>query len=90
MSDTKELIERLQAFVALDGGDLAVVEQAADTIARLEAERDAARADAERYRWLRSRFDELRDGWALEVCVDGAPSLETLEDAIDAAMGKQQ
>ena len=60
----------------------------AATIERLTAERDAARANAKRYEWLKSRFDELRDGWALEVCVEGAPSLETLDDAIDAAIGR--
>jgi len=60
----------------------------------LRAERDALRADAERYRWLRQgdndeqvmRFHE----WATEVCVDPTPMylprLERLDKLIDAAM----
>ena len=46
MSDTKELIERLRS--AAWGGlvDVPICDEAADTIARLEAERDAARREA--------------------------------------------
>ena len=49
-----DLVARLRSHVACEGGDLADVEQAADELARLRAEVEALRADAERYRWLRA------------------------------------
>lgn len=45
--------------------------------------------DAERLQWLLGQADEAANGWAIVVRVGGAPSLETLRDAIDAAMGEQ-
>ena len=51
------------------------------------AERDALRADAERYRWLRGGFEETRFGWRIDLGIRGAPSLESLDDCIDAARG---
>ena len=80
MSDTKELIERLQAFVALDGGDLAVVEQAADTIARLEAERDAARREA------MEEAAQICEQSPTPGCVEVDDVRQSLADAIRAAM----
>jgi hypothetical protein len=96
------LIQRLRDGAApLDDPNLN--DEAADTIERLTAELAAARetarrlmeaervlqADAERYRWLAGMFEERRDGWWLDATkIDGAPSLETLDDAIDAAIGE--
>ena len=66
-------------------------EQDADEIERLRAERDALRADALRYRWLRDSHPA--DG-TLWVAFDIPPRvrsrrLESLDAAIDAAMASQ-
>lgn len=53
-----------------------------------EAERDALRADAERYRWLRERLTHqhrgLHFGWTLDDLLSG----DDPDEAIDAARGK--
>jgi hypothetical protein len=49
----------------------------------LEAERDAARADAERYRWIRSQGCS----WETEAFISGL-SPEQYDAAIDAARSK--
>ncbi len=54
-------------------------------IAELEGEVAAVREDAERYRWLASRAKEFPEGWYFAEYFAGAPSLETLNDVIDAA-----
>lgn len=65
-------------------------EQFAHDTGAMLAKRDQqlaeAQQDAERYRWLAKGADEGDGGWLIEVFVDGAPSLETLDAAIDAAM----
>jgi hypothetical protein len=63
-------------------------------IAELEAERDAARADAERYRWLRSAEVGPSSIWEL-LSDDCHPPIMTLkcgaelDAAIDAARSKE-
>jgi len=46
---------------------------------------DANEKDAERYRWIVATATEHYDGWAIKVVVRGAPSIETIHAAIDAA-----
>ena len=53
----------------------------------LERENAALLKDAARYRWLKAHFIEYDNRWAIHETVWGAPSLETLDAAIDAAMG---
>jgi hypothetical protein len=53
--------------------------------AELEAERDAARADAERYRWLKTQPQR----WMLEYMKRSRPLGRTLDAAIDAARSKE-
>jgi hypothetical protein len=67
---------------------------AADELDRLQAENEALRKDAERYRWLRNGYDHCDDGlpyavrhaqndwgkWVTPVIVD-----EALDAAIDTA-----
>ena len=58
----------------------------ADGVAALTAERDALRADAERYRWLR----DIHNADVMVVIVNIGPEceqvhFEQLDDAIDAA-----
>lgn len=66
-------------------------------VAELEAERDAARADAERYRWLR---DSAAGQWEHPIVVSqkrqgdrmqyvGPLGFKELDAAIDAARGKE-
>jgi argininosuccinate synthase len=84
-----DLIQRLREWASepacYEVPPPSLLHEAADTIARLTAERDAARA---RYQWLLNQAKEVRDGWTLGLFFDGAPSLETLDDAIDAAIGE--
>lgn len=67
-------------------------QELAELWALLRAERDgnaALRKDAERYRWLAAMFEERRNGWWIDAThFEGAPSLETLDDTIDAAMAR--
>ncbi len=78
--DIRALVERLRPF------SFAAHQQVADAIESLLAERDALRADAERYRWL-------RDGdWDAESHPDVYSSVrdartDQLDAAIDAARG---
>lgn len=55
---------------------------------KAEVERDALRADAERYRWLRERLTHqhrgLHFGWTLDDLLSG----DDPDEAIDAARGK--
>jgi hypothetical protein len=78
-----------------------LIEQQAAEIARLTAERDALRVDAERYRWLRDRVPaEVFDARGIKAgawidCEDDAGQLTLLtgEDAdqtIDAARAARE
>lgn len=49
-----DIVERLRAYVACDGGDLFDVAEAADEITRLRAQVAALEVDAGRWRTLRS------------------------------------
>ena len=81
MSDNE--IERLSAQVAaLQAERDRAVEQSlesAATVLRMQAERDALRADAERYRWLR-----LPDS-NVPISHESAKNPEAYDAAIDAA-----
>ena len=79
MSATTDLVQRLRDF-ALEGWSVAVatMSEAADTIEALQAERDALRADAERYRWLKTQ--PLWLGWEHDFRPD------EIEREVDAAM----
>jgi len=81
-----ELVDRLRAFVELDGGDTADVEAAADEIERLRAELEALRKDAERYRWLRNGCDD-KGSPATRIAAN-CYGMEW-DAAIDAAMGEK-
>jgi hypothetical protein len=52
----------------------------------IQAEAKSVVKDAERYRWLAAQTAEEYDGWWIDVHIKGAKSLETMEEAIDAAM----
>jgi hypothetical protein len=64
-------------------------DQAADAIASLTAERDALRADAERYRWLRNKMVHQQCGpnlgWTLDILIGG----DDPDAAIDAERGRR-
>lgn len=79
--DIEEIRQSPRQFV-----DLETVEWLSDRVMVLEMQLAEAQQDAERYRWLAKGADEGDGGWLIEVFVDGAPSLETLDAAIDAAM----
>lgn len=71
--------ERLRALVA-------------ELEAELEKERDALRADAERYRWLRDRWfieGGLFPWEGLDLHHDGFPPISHFDEAIDAARAEQ-
>ncbi|HLU91216.1 MAG TPA: hypothetical protein VKZ46_01400 [Pedomonas sp.] len=87
MTDRYENIRKALAMLAEHAGATAVAEaiRAATTIRELLAARDqlaaaleAAREDAERYRWLRQQWEGA--GWDVEP--------KTLDAAIDQARGK--
>jgi hypothetical protein len=64
----------------------------ATRIGELEAERDALRADAERYAYMQRMADYVAVHWTDpdERCVSGAYSASELDAAIDQAQGKSQ
>jgi hypothetical protein len=84
MSRATELAERLEVFAALDGGDIAHVEQAAAELRRLY------RVE-QRYQWLRERLlgadfswgDPATCVWVFET---DAPISADLDASIDAAI----
>lgn len=93
--NTNQLAEALDLFEfsdALGDGDFSVLWEAANALRRLQAENEALRADAERYRWLRDpkRLNEGADVGDLYVGVESderwglaGPDADA---AIDAAM----
>ena len=87
-----DLIERLRTRNGrADGFGLGpVCDEAADELSALRAERDALRADAERYRWL--RHDDMISDWEAKgiVSLYSGPDYtrldgQALDNAIDAA-----
>lgn len=82
-------------------GTNSLMNYAADLIDRLTAERDAAVADAERYRWLRNK-SYMIDGMSPAVILaepgflvddpmtDGFVFEDALDAAMDAAMKEQE
>ena len=62
--------------------------EAADALERLTAERDALRADAMRYRWLRRVERGLR-GWNV-MHYAKCYTEKTLDEVIDAAIGEKK
>ena len=55
-------------------------------LARAEsAERDAG-TWKKRYLYLATLADDMSTGWVIDTFIEGAPSLETLEQVIDRAM----
>lgn len=58
----------------------------AGAFAQLKAERDAARADARLAAYVRGRAEPAPDGWRIDVWISGAPSIETIDEALSAAM----
>jgi hypothetical protein len=60
-------------------------EKALEAIARLRAEAEALRVDAERYRWLRERGESFQ--WMNIIRID-VDDFDDFDAAIDAARGK--
>ena len=87
----KELIERLRQkagqYDEYDWHSVTELE-AADALERLTAERDALRADAMRYRWLRRVERGLR-GWNV-MHYAKCYTEKTLDEVIDAAIGEKK
>lgn len=52
---------------------------------RAEAEVEALRRDAERYRWLRDRHDKTHQDWHVRDQWNNVPAIGGLDAAIDAA-----
>jgi hypothetical protein len=76
-----DLIERLRNFEgsdALGNGDFSLMHEA---VAALEA----AREDAERWRWLRDRHDKTHQDWHVRDQWNNVPAIGGLDAAIDAA-----
>jgi len=85
MTDYTELIARLRSHVSPAWGSaLPAMHEAADAIAALVAERDAAVADAQRYRWLRdgNNYVDVMEDFGAE-CTSLFRG-ERLDAAIDA------
>lgn len=89
LNDHAEFADKVKRFADAD-----CYRKGAEEIARLRAEPEAARVDAERYRWLR---ENALNGWDT-VLEEGNPALihavrwsadwrEKLDAAIDAARG---
>ena len=85
MTDHTDIVERLNGFIACDGGDLADVEEAAAEITRLRAEAEA----------LRKALQDVREALHLEneklrgpICdtIWMPHGAETLFDFLDAAL----
>lgn len=77
------------AYVACDGETAEMLRHQHAEIQRLTAERDAARKDAERYRWLRSFPNNITASIYGPTSTDSDGLLrrdEYLDAAIDAAM----
>lgn len=102
-----DLVQRLRFAAGFDR-DMStrecfnLVEEAADELERLQAEVEALRKDAERYRWLRSGARERQgvamEGGARTIARDHLRALmafnywcsaEELDAAIDAAAAKR-
>jgi hypothetical protein len=84
------LIQRLRLFAEMWWpNEYGLCHEAADEIERLTAERDAALADAERFRWLANDSDgDLQDNiirWLAHHVV----SRNEVDAAIDAARGEK-
>jgi len=89
----------LMAIVHRDGGhycaqhgDRKAADDAITLVCELRAERNALRADAERYRWLRQRplvFGMMRTAQELDFDLRRGPldTAEKLDSAIDGARG---
>ena len=61
----------------------------AEEIERLRAERDALKADAERYRWLAGHCRSTSEHWGgrWSIIIEGpCPTAHDSEDAFDAAI----
>jgi hypothetical protein len=86
MKIVKELIARLRMMQSALGVDETCGEAAA-ALERLTAERDALRADAMRYRWLRRVERGLR-GWNV-MHYAKCYTEKTLDEVIDAAIGEK-
>jgi hypothetical protein len=48
------------------------------------AERERRQADARLAAFVRERAEPAPDGWRIDVWISGAPSLETMDDALGA------
>lgn len=97
-TDHTELCERLRTENSCDEGfyehcteaaDLiesqaARIQQQAARIAELAKERDALKADAERYRWLRQDRTEDQTRAVIDIIIDSCD--EYMDYAIDAAL----
>ena len=64
----------------------AELREVADSLFRAEAERDALRADAERYRWLRDPANAYRDEWNYFGPYSSAAEIDAVIDAARAAL----
>ena len=80
------LVERLRGGV-FGLNRIALCQEAATTITRLTAERDAALRDAERYRWLRGRVPGGAYRIMGVIYSEGGAGVDA---AIDAAMAQER
>lgn len=84
-----ELFDRIERIARLAAAEeREACARLCDQYKKLEAERDAAVADAERYRWLKSRAEEY-DG---HYCFPDVPHLgnvSLIDAAVNAAMGEK-
>lgn len=79
----ENLIERLNRVAKKFRGTLA-----GNLYAQAAAALEAAREDAERYRWLRDRHDRTHQDWHVRDQWNNAPAIGDLDAAIDQARGK--
>ena len=74
--------QRLAEWALIGPVQRAALESFAERL--LAAERERWAADARLAAYVRERAEENSDGWRIDVWINGAPSLETLDDVLKA------